>query len=94
MTPLRTASFSELFATAFVVNLAFHLLIALPGFVAAFADPSLFQWNGRRLEDSGGALGVLALLLLIFTVVNAAASALGSLLWMALRPLLGRRRSA
>ncbi len=85
---LRTATFGELFATVFLVNAVFHVLLALFGVLAAFGSPGSFNANGQPVESPAGALGVLVFGLVVFTILNAAASALGSGLWVLLRKLV------
>ena len=91
---LRTAGMGQVFATAFLVNALFHSVMALLGAVAAVATPTMFNANGVPTQSAGAALGVLLVMLIVATLINAASSAIGAALWIGLRRFIFRRAPA
>lgn len=91
---LKTASFGGLFSTAFVINAVSHGVMGLVGVLVAFLSPTNFNADGVPTQTPAAALGVLAVLLLAATVINAASSAFGAGVWMMLRRLFFRRSRA
>ncbi len=87
-------SYGDLVGTAFVVMACFHLLLALLGVVAALAAPAWFNLNGAPADGPAQALGALAMMIVVFLLLDAAAAAIGAAVWMAVRRLVPARSSA
>jgi hypothetical protein len=85
---LKSAAFGALFAVTFTVAAAFQVAMALLGLVLAFTSPAIFKMNGAPATNAGEAIGVVIFLLVVAIVLNAAISAIGSGIWLAVRPLL------
>lgn len=91
---LRTASFGELFLVTFSVAASFQIAFGVLGLLLAVASPGLFNMNGVPATSAGAAIGVLLFLLVFALVMNAAMSAIGSLLVLAWRTALPKPKTA
>ena len=85
---LKTASFGGLFTVTFGVAAAFQVAFSILGLLLAVLSPGLFHMNGAAATSPAGAIGVLIFLLVIGLFMNAAMSALGALVVMAVRRFL------
>lgn len=85
MSYLRTASFGGLFSVTFTVAAAFQATFAMLGLLLAVLSPGLFQMNGEPATSPLAAIGVLIFLLVFGLTMNAAMSALGALVVLAVR---------
>lgn len=88
METIRTAPFGTLFGVAFVVGAVFQLVAAILGIVMAFLTPTLFHANGQAVTTPIQAVGVVLFLAIFGLAANAAVSAGGAILWVAIRRLL------
>ena len=85
---LKTASFGGLFTVTFGVAAAFQIAFSVLGLLLAVLSPGLFHMNGAAATSPTGAIGVLIFLLVVGLCMNAAMSALGALVVMAVRRFL------
>ena len=92
MNYLKTASFGGLFTAAFGVAAAFQIAFSCLGVILAFLAPGLFFMNGAPATSAMGAIGVLIFLLVVGLCVNAAMSALGALVVIAVRKFLPKTK--
>lgn len=83
---LRTASFSALFGTSFMLSATFLGALALLGLVETFLSPAFFS-----AATPGEAMGVLTLLAGFGLAANGMISASGAGLWVLARRLLLRQ---
>jgi hypothetical protein len=91
---LRTAPFGGLFAVAFTVGTLFHFTLGIVGLGLAAFSPELFNAPGRPISGEVEAAGVVIFMLIFAMAVNAAVSALGALIWVAVRRVYVRRPRA
>lgn len=93
---LKTAGFGALFGVTFTVVAAFHCAMATIGLVLTFTSPALFKMNGAPAANPLQAIGVVIFLLVVALFLNAAVSAMGSGIWLAVRrlPPFGGRSAA
>jgi hypothetical protein len=92
MNSLQRSGYQELFLSALVVLVCFHLLMAVLGLVAAFALPGVFNINGAPAQGPGGALAALAIMMIVFLILDLAIAAVGAGVWVAVRRLLPGNR--
>lgn len=85
---LKTASFGDLFTVTFGVAAAFQVAFSVLGLLLAVLSPGLFHMNGAAATSPVAAVGVLLFLLVVGLFMNAAMSALGALVVMAVRRFL------
>lgn len=88
MNTIMRGSFAELFATCFFVAAAAQIAFSLLGLLLAVLSPGLFQMNGVPATSAGPAIGTLIFLLVFGLVMNAALSAIGSGVVLAIRRFL------
>ncbi len=87
---IRTASFSDLFFTTFLVAGSAQVVMTLFSVLLAFLYPSTFNMNGAPAASAAGALAVVVIFVIVGLMMNAAMSAMGALAVLAWRGLLPR----
>ncbi|THD75275.1 MAG: hypothetical protein E7812_17120 [Phenylobacterium sp.] len=91
---LKTASYGDLFGAAFAVGASFWAAMGVLGLLVAVASPQLFQMNGTPSGNSGQALGVLVVMLVVLMVLNTTIAAAGAGVWVFARRFLPREKTA
>jgi hypothetical protein len=85
MDTLKTASFGTLFAVTFFVAASFQIVMAAVACAFAFVAPGAFKLNDAPAQTPGAALVAVAVMLVVFMLMNLAISAGGSGLWLVVR---------
>lgn len=91
---LWRSTFGQLFMTTFVVAATFQGAAAMLGIVFALLSPGIFNMNGAPATNSAQALGVVLFLTTFLLALNAGISALGALVWLAVRRAFPKGRAA
>jgi hypothetical protein len=91
---LKAAGFGALFTVTFVVAASFQITMTILGLGLALLSPGLFKMNGAPAANPIQAIGVVIFLGVFMLVLNAAVSAAGSGLWLAIGRMLPQSKRA